>query len=100
MRKPIPITLPLRPVPDHLAREQALCPQCGLRREHQAVVLGRIGLRLVFRCTTYDARFFRVPLPDPPDEWEDPREGLLAADGNEERSRRRLERGGRPGLLG
>jgi hypothetical protein len=87
VRKPIPISLPLRPVPDHLAREQALCPQCGLRREHQAVVLGRVGLRLVFRCTTCEARFFRVPLPDPPDEWEDPQEGRLGADRNEERSR-------------
>ncbi|MGI0129603.1 MAG: hypothetical protein ACREEC_05565 [Thermoplasmata archaeon] len=44
-------------MPDDLARQRAVCPQCG---EHESVVNGRIGLRLVFRCTRCGARFFRV----------------------------------------
>ena len=70
MRRRPPIALPLQAVPEALAHEQAVCPQCGLAGEHQAVAIGRIGRRLVFRCTRCTARFFRVDQAtlDPPDE--------------------------------
>jgi hypothetical protein len=83
MRKRSPIALPLQALPDELAHEQAVCPQCGLAREHQGVAIGRIGRRLVFRCSRCKARFFRVDRapPHPPDTWDSPRGGNSAIRG-------------------
>ena len=56
MRKYKPVVLPLRSVPFDYYRQVAQCPNCNGRSEE---VLGRIGLRLVFRCTGCKVRFFR-----------------------------------------
>jgi hypothetical protein len=55
-RKYKPVVLPLRSVPDDLADERARCPMC--ERPH-AGVIGRLGLRLVFRCEECRVRFYR-----------------------------------------
>ena len=55
-RKYPPIKLDLKPVLDEQLEESASCPQCGSRLTK---VLGRIGLRLVFRCDKCLVRFFR-----------------------------------------
>jgi tRNA(Ile2) C34 agmatinyltransferase TiaS len=55
-RKYIPVKLDLKPVPDAHLSEAAACPQCGSRVTQ---VLGRMGLRLVFRCDKCLVRFFR-----------------------------------------
>lgn len=56
MRKYKPVDLPLKDVPEHLAEEHATCPNCLDRR---AGVIGRLGLRLVFRCQNCRVRFHR-----------------------------------------
>ena len=53
-----PIQLQLRSVPDSMQAERALCPQC---RENEGHVLGRLGLRLVFRCDRCRVQFHRTP---------------------------------------
>ena len=57
MRKYKPVELPLRAVPGHLVAEQAMCPNC---RTNGATVIGRLGLRLVFRCARCRVRFHRA----------------------------------------
>ena len=47
MRKYKPVELPLRDVPIEFSEQRGTCPNC-LNRE--GVVIGRLGLRLVFRC--------------------------------------------------
>ena len=53
-----PIQLALRSVPEQMQKETAPCPQC---REHDVQVMGRLGLRLVFRCEHCRVNFHRVP---------------------------------------
>lgn len=61
MRKYKPVELPLRAVPDDIARQRAICPNC---QDHAAFVIGRLGLRLVFRCGSCRVRFHRhTPTP-------------------------------------
>jgi translation initiation factor 2 beta subunit (eIF-2beta)/eIF-5 len=55
-RKYKPVALDLKPVLDEHLNEAATCPQCG---SHITQVLGRMGLRLVFRCDKCLVRFFR-----------------------------------------
>ena len=55
-RKYTPVQLDLKPVLEAHLTEAASCPQCGSRVTH---VLGRMGLRLVFRCDKCLVRFFR-----------------------------------------
>jgi|GEM_PF-1565966 len=55
-RKYTPVALDLKPVLDTHLGEAATCPQCG---SHITQVLGRMGLRLVFRCDKCLVRFFR-----------------------------------------
>ncbi|MDB5065475.1 MAG: hypothetical protein JWM18_1909 [Chloroflexi bacterium] len=63
VRKPPPIELSLQPLPTTLVRERAECPYCCLTGEGAAAAIGRIGLRLVFHCTSCQTRFFRAHLP-------------------------------------
>jgi hypothetical protein len=51
-----PVELDLKPVLESHRGEAATCPQCGSRITQ---VLGRMGLRLVFRCDKCLVRFFR-----------------------------------------
>lgn len=60
MRKYKPVELPLRDVPGDYAAQQATCPSCHSR---SAGVIGRLGLRLVFKCDRCRVRFHR-PSPD------------------------------------
>jgi len=53
-----PVQLNAKPVPDELLHEAATCPQCDSRLTE---VLGRMGLRLLFRCGQCRARFYRHP---------------------------------------
>jgi DNA-directed RNA polymerase subunit RPC12/RpoP len=53
-----PVKLNAKPVPDALRQEAATCPQCDSRITE---VLGRMGLRLLFRCAQCRVRFFRHP---------------------------------------
>jgi len=55
-RKYKPVELPLRSVPGDLASQHAICPNCQNR---DAGVIGRLGLRLVFRCERCRVRFHR-----------------------------------------
>jgi hypothetical protein len=55
-RKYKPVELPLRRVPGDLAEERARCPVCDNRNSG---VIGRLGLRLVFRCEQCRVRFYR-----------------------------------------
>ncbi|HVC05786.1 MAG TPA: hypothetical protein VND88_14010 [Candidatus Acidoferrales bacterium] len=55
-RKYTPVQLDLKPVPEAHLTEAASCPQCGSRVTQ---VLGRMGLRIVFRCEKCLVRFFR-----------------------------------------
>ena len=55
-RKYKPVELALRKVPDGLAGERARCPVCD---ERDSGVIGRLGLRLVFRCEHCRVRFYR-----------------------------------------
>jgi hypothetical protein len=63
VRRPAPVELSLQPLPTTLARERAECPYCCLTGERAAAAIGRIGLRIVFRCTSCQTRFFRAHLP-------------------------------------
>jgi hypothetical protein len=63
VRKPPSIELSLQPLPTTLVRERAECPYCCLTGDRAATAIGRIGLRLVFRCTSCQTRFFRAHLP-------------------------------------
>lgn len=56
MRKYKPVELPLRDVPGEYAVQQATCPSCHSR---DAGVIGRLGLRLVFKCEHCRVRFHR-----------------------------------------
>jgi hypothetical protein len=51
-----PVELDLKPVLEAHRSEAATCPQCGSRITQ---VLGRMGMRLVFRCDKCLVRFFR-----------------------------------------
>ena len=51
-----PVELPLRRVPGDLAGERARCPVCD---DRNSGVIGRLGLRLVFRCESCRVRFYR-----------------------------------------
>jgi hypothetical protein len=62
MRKYKPVELPLRPVPTQFSEQRGTCPNC-LNRE--GVVIGRLGLRLVFRCERCKVRFHRHAQPAP-----------------------------------
>ncbi len=57
MRKYKPVELPLRNVPEGYAQMQAVCPNCQSR---DPFVIGRLGLRLVFRCDRCRVRFHRT----------------------------------------
>jgi hypothetical protein len=56
MRKYKPVELPLKDVPTQFAQERAVCPNC---LDREAGVIGRLGLRLVFRCQLCRVRFHR-----------------------------------------
>ncbi len=56
MRKYKPVELPLKDVPTEFAEEHAICPNC---LDREAGVIGRLGLRLVFRCQRCRVRFHR-----------------------------------------
>ena len=56
MRKYKPVELPLKDVPTEFAEEHAVCPNC---LDREAGVIGRLGLRLVFRCQRCRVRFHR-----------------------------------------
>lgn len=56
MRKYKPVELPLKAVPAELSAEQAVCPNC---LDREAGVIGRLGLRLVFKCERCRVRFHR-----------------------------------------
>ena len=56
MRKYKPVELPLRDVPGEYAAQRATCPSC---HDRQASVIGRLGLRLVFKCERCRVRFHR-----------------------------------------
>ncbi|MGH7685296.1 MAG: hypothetical protein ACREN2_00520 [Candidatus Dormibacteria bacterium] len=56
MRKYKPVELPLKVVPTEFEDERAVCPSCDNRAAH---VIGRLGLRLVFRCDRCRVRFHR-----------------------------------------
>jgi len=56
MRKYKPVELPLRDVPGEYAVQHATCPSCHNR---DAAVIGRLGLRLVFKCENCRVRFHR-----------------------------------------
>ena len=56
MRKYKPVELPLKEVPTELAEERAVCPNC---LDREAGVIGRLGLRLVFKCQRCRVRFHR-----------------------------------------
>jgi hypothetical protein len=58
MRKYKPVELPLRTVPEEFAQQHAVCPNCQSR---EPFVIGRLGLRLVFRCDQCRVRFHRAP---------------------------------------
>jgi hypothetical protein len=76
VRKSPPIELRLQAVPGTLTCAREECPYCSLDGERAAEAIGRIGLRLVFRCTSCRTRFFRRHLPlmaaDQGDELWDP----------------------------
>ena len=56
MRKYKPVGLLLKDVPTQFAEEHAICPNC---LDCEAGVIGRLGLRLVFRCQRCRVRFHR-----------------------------------------
>jgi len=56
MRKYKPVQLPLKDVPTEFRAERATCPNC---QDRQAGVIGRLGLRLVFKCERCRVRFHR-----------------------------------------
>ena len=56
MRKYKPVVLPLKEVPSAFEHEHAVCPNCQSR---EAGVIGRLGLRLVFKCERCRVRFHR-----------------------------------------
>ena len=56
MRKYKPVELPLKDVPEQFEDEHAICPNCESR---VTGVIGRLGLRLVFRCERCRVRFHR-----------------------------------------
>jgi hypothetical protein len=63
MRKYKPVELPLKEVPSEFTEAQARCPNC---QGYSSVVIGRLGLRLVFRCERCRVRFHRVAaVPQP-----------------------------------
>ena len=55
-RKYKPVQLDVKPVAGPYLNEAATCPQCSSRITE---VLGRMGLRLVFRCDRCRVQFFR-----------------------------------------
>lgn len=55
-RRPKPVVVPMRPVPQQFAADQARCPACGT---DGAEVVGVIALRLVFRCGRCAVKFHR-----------------------------------------
>ncbi len=57
MRKYKPVQLPLKAVPAEFVAEQAMCPNC---QDRTAGVIGRLGLRLVFRCARCRVRFHKT----------------------------------------
>ena len=65
MRKYKPVELPLRPVPNEFAVQHATCPNCHNR---EGTVIGRLGLRLVFRCERCRVRYHR-PAPEARPVW-------------------------------
>ena len=50
------VELALQPAPMPYLLERAACPKCS---DNEAGVVGRLGLRLVFRCDKCDVRFHR-----------------------------------------
>ena len=56
MRKYKPVELPLKEVPSQFETTRAMCPNC---EDRNAGVIGRLGLRLVFRCDQCRVRFHR-----------------------------------------
>ena len=57
MRRYRPAPLALRAAPAALIEETAMCPSCC----GKGAVIGRMGLRLVFRCGRCRVRFHRSP---------------------------------------
>lgn len=56
-RKPKPVVVPMRPVPQGYTGDRARCPACG---DDGAGVVGVIALRLVFRCGACGVKFHRA----------------------------------------
>ena len=56
-----PVRLPLKSVPGQIADAHACCPAC---ERSDVAAIGRIGLRLVFRCESCHVNFFRQA-PEP-----------------------------------
>ncbi|HZS13473.1 MAG TPA: hypothetical protein VFC09_02635 [Candidatus Dormibacteraeota bacterium] len=56
-RRPKPVVVPMRPVPEAYSGHRARCPGCG---EEGAEVVGVIALRLVFRCGQCGVKFHRT----------------------------------------
>lgn len=51
--KPVPV--PVKSIPKELLGTNESCPKCG---QSGAPAIGRIGLRLVFRCERCNVNFF------------------------------------------
>ena len=56
-RRPKPVVLPLRPVPQTYAANEARCPACGT---DGATTVGVLAMRLVYQCPGCGAKFHRV----------------------------------------
>ena len=54
-RRPKPVVLAMRPVPDAFAAFRARCPRC---EDPDAEVVGVIALRLVYRCRACGVKFY------------------------------------------
>jgi len=61
-RRPKPVVVPMRPVPDGYGDQRARCPRCDT---FGAEVVGVIALRLVFRCGRCGTKFYPQPLVRP-----------------------------------
>lgn len=57
-RRPKPVVVPMRPVPDGYGDQRARCPRCDT---FGAGVVGVIALRLVFRCDRCGTKFYPQP---------------------------------------
>ncbi len=56
-RRPKPVVVPMRPVPQGYDDHQARCPSCDT---DGAAVVGVIALRLVYRCGRCGVKFYQA----------------------------------------